>query len=152
MTMAGAFTLLAGLAAVAALLLLGMTFVFAQLIGWRGLARRYRGPHATGTRYASRGVLIGSHSWNAPPLLVGIDAAGIGLYPKLPFRFAFAALHIPWQAVGSFEARTYTFFEAVDLRLRSDGTTLVGFVASKATEAIVAEFAVQRARATDPVV
>ena len=84
MTMAGAFTLLAGLCALAALILIAMSFVFAQLIGWRALARRYGGVPGTGKRYASNGVLIGAHSWNAPPLIVAIDDFGITLLPKSP--------------------------------------------------------------------
>lgn len=144
--MAGAFTLLAGLSALAALILVAMTFVFAQLIGWRALARSYGARYDAGTRYASSGVLVGAHSWNAPPLFVEIDARGITLLPKAPFRFAFAPLRIPWQAVESFEARSYTFFEAAELRFGTGGTSLIGFVSSKATEAIAAEFALQRER------
>ena len=142
--MAGAFTLLAGLSALAALILIAMTFAFAQLIGWRALARRYGAQSSAGKRYASNGVLIGAHSWNAPPLFVEIDELGITLLPKRPFRFAFAPLRIPWPAVSSFEERTYTFFEAVELRFGVGGKSLIGFVSSKATEAIATEFAVQR--------
>ncbi len=139
--MAGAFTLIAGLSALSALILIAMTFVFAQLIGWRALVRRYGGPSGHGTRYSSNGVLIGAHSWNAPPLIVAIDDAGIALLPKQPFRFAFGPLQIAWSSISSFEARSFAFFEAIELRFGNDGTSLISFVPSKATEAIASHLA-----------
>ncbi len=142
--MAGAFTLLAGLSALAALILIAMTFVFAQLIGWRALARDYGARGNAGIRYPSSGVLVGAHSWNAPPLVVEIDALGITLLPKPPFRFAFVPLRIPWPAVTSFEERSYTFFQAAELRFGAGGKSILCFVSSKATEAIANEFASQR--------
>ena len=63
-----------------------MAFAFAQLIGGRrALARRFSATPGTGTRYGSRGVLIGA-----------------------PLRFAFAPYAFPWLAVTSVEARSYT--------------------------------------------
>ena len=141
--MSGAFILLAGLVALAALILIAMTFVFAQLIGWRALARRYGSPPSIGPQYASKGVLVGAHSWNAPPLSVAIDDVGITLLPKSPFRFAFAPLHIAWPSVASFEARSFAFFDAIELRF-GDGASLISFVPSRATEAIATHLAAQR--------
>jgi hypothetical protein len=137
----GAFALIAGLCALSALILIAMTFVFAQLIGWRALARRYRAPRCQGRRFSSSGVLIGAHSWNAPPLLVALDDHGITLLPRPPFRIAFAPFRIPWPLVTSFEPRAYLFFDVVELRFGNDAKSLVGFVPSKATEAIAARLA-----------
>ncbi len=141
MALPAAFALIAGLCALSALILIAMTFVFAQLIGWRALVRRYHAPHCEGRRFPSSGVLIGAHSWNAPPLLVALDDLGITLLPRPPFRIAFAPFRIPWRHVTSFEQRTYLFFEVVELRFGTDAKSLVGFVPSKATEAIAARLA-----------
>jgi hypothetical protein len=150
MTMAGDERERAGLVALATLILIAMTFVFAQLIGWRALARRYGSPRGTGTRYPSKGVLIGAHSWNAPPLSVALDELGITLLPKSPFRFAFVPLRIAWPSVVSFEARSFAFFEAIDLRF-GDGASLISFVPSQATDAIATHLASQRGFARDSI-
>jgi hypothetical protein len=136
MTATDALSLLAGLLALATLIVIAMAFVFAQLIGWRSLARRYGAVGTTGRRFSSKGVVIGAHSWNAPPLIVKLDDLGITLVPKSPFRIAFSALHIPWHLVQSFEERSYMLFEVVELRFGADGESVIGFIPSKATEEI----------------
>jgi hypothetical protein len=136
MTATDALSLLAGLFALATLILIAMAFLFAQLIGWRSLARRYAAVGVAGDRFSSKGVVIGAHSWNAPPLFVKLDDLGITLVPKSPFRIAFSAVRIPWRVVQSFETRSYMLFEVVELRFGTDATSVIGFIPSKATEAI----------------
>lgn len=145
MTLTGALALICGLSALAALVAIAMMYVFAQLIGWRSLVRRYGAVASGGRRYPSKGVVLGANSWNAPPLFVRLDEFGITFVPRSPFRFAFAPFRIPWPLVRSFEARKYVLFEVVVLRFGTDPPSQIGFAPSKATEAIAARLAGERA-------
>src|SRR5271165_2828452 len=74
-----------------------MLFIFAQLTGWRTLARRYRG--TIGPTPLHGEAVIGVYAWNSPPLSVGVDERGISLLPYRPFRPIFGELRIPWSEV-----------------------------------------------------
>ncbi len=135
MTSAAAVALLVVLGGATALILFAMSFVFAQLIGWRALARAYAAPAAGGERFDAS-VLLGDQSYNGPPLAVVLDERGIALVPRPPFRAAFRPFVVPWERVASFEQRSYLFFDVVELRFGAEHPASIGFVPSKATEAI----------------
>jgi hypothetical protein len=123
--------LLLGASIVAAALLL-----FARITGWVTLVRRYPlGSHPFSRGQPTGGVVIGRAGWNAPPLRVALDDAGFALAPIVPFRWFFHPLYVPWQAVTAVERREYMFFEVV--RIRCERDTVVGFLPSAATTAIL---------------
>jgi hypothetical protein len=74
---------------------------------------------------------------------VALDELGITLLPKSPFRFAFAPLRIAWPSDVSFEARSFAFFEAIELRF-GVAASLISSVPSQATDAIATQLAAQR--------
>jgi hypothetical protein len=113
-------------------------FVFAELTGWRALARRFPCPPALGHPRAAPGaVLLGAFAWNGPPLRIGLDdVAGVTLRPIRPFAIAFPAVCVPWSAIRSVEQREYRFFTVLEVRYGPDRATTIGFLPSAAATAI----------------
>jgi hypothetical protein len=114
-------------------------FVFAQLTGWRALARRF--PCAAGAPRESAGaVILGSFGWNGPPMRIGVSEAGVVLHPLRPFDIAFGKVCIPWSAVQSAQYREYHFFTVLEVRFGEGGGATIGFLPSAATLSIVEHF------------
>jgi hypothetical protein len=108
-------------------------FVFAQLTGWRALARRFPCRLALGKSDATPGaVLLGAFAWNGPPLRIGLDSAGVVLRPIPPFAMAFAAVHIPWTAIRAVEQREFRFFTVLEVSYGPGNGTKIGFLPSPA--------------------
>jgi hypothetical protein len=112
-------------------------FVFAQLTGWRALARRFPCHLKPGEPDVTPGaVLLGAFAWNGPPLRIGIDSAGVVLRPMPPFSIAFPAVCIPWSAIQSVSQREYRFFTVLEVRYGPGKGTTIGFLPSPAAAAI----------------
>lgn len=142
MSTAAVTALLFSLLAMAAAIFVAMLFIFAQLTGWRRLAKRYglRGGTAVAP-YRVESAVLGELGCNSPPLWIGVAAEGLTLRPIRPFRPVFATLLIPWCDVVAAERKHYIFFEVLVLRV-SGASTLVGFTPSAAAEAIEARLPV----------
>jgi hypothetical protein len=116
-----------------------MLFLFANLIGWQKLAKRYRTRgRSLHDPYRIDTALLGRAGFNTPPMLVGIDADGLSLHPRQPFSAAFGNVHIPWTAVVAAERQKYLLFDTLRLELQSGDTAFIGFVPSEVTAAIEA--------------
>jgi hypothetical protein len=134
--------LLFALLAIGIAIFAAMLFIFAQITGWRRLAKRYglRGG-AAAAPYRVEGALLGEWGWNSPPLWIGVAAEGLTLRPIRPFRPVFASLRIPWSDVVAAERKHYLFFEVLVLHV-GGASALVGFMPSAAAEAIEARLPV----------
>jgi hypothetical protein len=139
MTTTSALLLIVVLLALAGVIAYALLLAFAQITGWRALVRRFgnaRDFH--GAFEKSEGVLLGSNAWNAPPLRVGLDEAGIVLQPIAPLRGAFAVVRVPWDAIVSTERRSFMFFDAITLRYGSEPGASITFLAGDVADHIEA--------------
>ncbi len=139
MNTTSAIVLIVILFVLAGIIAYAMLVLFAHLTGWSalvkrfGYARDYRGAYEH-----SNGVLLGPHAWNAPPLRVGLDDAGIVLRPIAPLRGAFAAVRLPWEAIVSTERRSFMFFDTIALRYGAEPGASIAFLAGTVADEIEA--------------
>ncbi len=139
MTTTSALLLIVLLLALAGVIAYALLLAFAQMTGWRALVRRFSDAHDyRGAFEKSEGVLLGSNAWNAPPLRVGLDDAGIVLRPIAPLRGAFSVVRVPWEAIVSTERRSFMFFDAVTLRYGDEPGASITFLAGDVADHIEA--------------
>lgn len=140
--MHAAALLLAGLLALALAVAVLMLFVFAQVTGWRALARRFPSlAPPISPSLSSGGVMLGSWGWNGPPLRIGVDDDGVVLHPMSPFGVAFADVRLPWTAIVSAGHREYLLFEVLEVRFGGGEGATIGFLPSAAARAIAERIA-----------
>ncbi|MGP6190756.1 MAG: hypothetical protein ACLPSH_11895 [Vulcanimicrobiaceae bacterium] len=138
MSAVAATGLLFSMLAMGLVIFVAMLYIFAQLTGWRRLAKRYAHHGGAGAvPYRVECVVLGELGANSPPLLIGVTGEGLTLRPIRPFRPAFASLLIPWCDVVAAERKRYLLFEVLVLHI-SGASALVGFTPSAALEAIEA--------------
>ncbi len=135
--------LIAELMAISAGIALAMLAVFAQVTGWRRLAKDF--PALTAVHGAPTlrpdGVLLGAWGWNAPPLRIALDPQALWLLPWPPFNVAFHAVRLPWEAIVATESRRFLLFEVLELRYGQGPKATLGFVKGPAATAIAAGLA-----------
>jgi len=127
-----------------------MLILFAQITGWRALSKAFPapdGPHADRAR--TEGVVLGAWGWNAPPLSVSIDDAGMWLFPRPPFTVAFRSVRLPWEAVLSVGTRQFMLFDITEVRYGPEPKSSIGFLAG-ATADEVARIATARGALPHP--
>jgi hypothetical protein len=114
-----------------------MLLVFSQIIGWRALSKAFPG-HRTGSgaRIPSDGVVLGAWGWNAPPLNILLDADGVWLLPRAPFRVAFHDVRLPWSAVLAVGPRRFMLFDVVEVRYGAGPKARIGFLAGPTADEI----------------
>jgi len=138
MSLAEVLAILASLLLLAVAVFYVMLFIFAELIGWRRMARRYRDVAREATPYSAGSAVLGPQAWSSPPLSVGVDDSGITLRPARPFRPIFATLHVPWSEVVRVDHRQRMFFDVLELHCGRGAETIVGILPSGAADAIEA--------------
>jgi hypothetical protein len=139
MTALGAALLVVVLLALAGALAYVMLIVFAHLIGWSALVKRFGYAHDyRGAFERSSGVLIGRNAWNAPPLRVGLDAEGIVLRPIAVVRGAFGVVRLPWSAIVRTERRSFMFFDTMTLYYGTAPGESIAFLAGSVADQIEA--------------
>jgi hypothetical protein len=123
-----------------------MLLVFAQVIGWRTLAKRYPASDASGaTKGQSDGVVLGAWGWNAPPLRVALDDFGVWLYPRAPFTVAFHNVRLPWEAVLAVGTRHFMLFDVVEIRYGEGPKARIGFIAGATANEVASRAAARGA-------
>ena len=116
-----------------------MLLVFAEIIGWKALVKRFGYVNDFhGSFERSKGVLLGRNAWNAPPLRVGFDDEGIVLRPIAPLRGAFGMVRLPWSAIVSTERRSFMFFDAMTLRYGTEPGASIAFLSASVADHIEA--------------
>jgi hypothetical protein len=134
-----ALVLIVFLFAIAGVVAYVLLLAFAQLTGWKALVKRFGNARDyRGAFEKSDGVLLGSNAWNAPPLRVGLDDAGIVLRPIAPLRAAFSVVRVPWNAIVSTERRSFMFFDVITLRYGPEPGASISFLAGDVADHIEA--------------
>ena len=117
----------------------GATGVFAQIPGWRGLAKRFRAVRtADGKRFGLASAVFcrstGLHISYRRCLFFTVGDTGLHVSILLPFRFLAPPLFIPWTAVES--ATNRRFWSSPYLALRIRGCPTLIMVSGQPGEAI----------------